>query len=73
MEEVATRFDGVSQAFAVKSGKEIRVIADTERTTDEHAYSLSKKIARALEKEVNFSGQIKVSVIRETRSVRYAV
>lgn len=73
LEEIATRFEGVSHAFAVKAGKEIRVIVDTARAGDGQAYALSKKIARALEKELNYPGQIKVSVIRETRAVRYAV
>ena len=73
LEEIARRFGGVTRAHAVKAGKELRVIVDTERTTDDNAYSLSKKIARAIEKEVNYPGQIKVQVIRETRSVRYAV
>jgi ribonuclease Y len=73
LEAVATRFEGVRQAYAVKAGKELRVIVDVERTKDESAYRLSKEIARALEREVSYPGQIKVSVIRETRAVRFAV
>lgn len=73
LEEIANRFEGVLQSYAVKAGREIRVLVDTEKSTDDNAFSLSKQIARALEKELNYPGQIKVQVIRETRSVRYAV
>ena len=73
LEGIATGFHGVSRAYAVKAGKEIRVIVDSAEATDQQAYSLCKKIARALEQELNYPGQIKVGVIRETRSVRYAV
>ncbi len=73
LEEVATSFAGVSSAYAVKAGKEIRVIVDSEQTTDENAYDLSKQIARTLEREINYPGQIKVSVVRQTRAVRYAL
>ena len=73
LHKIATRFGGVKRAHAVKAGTELRVIVDTESTTDDNAFSLSKTIARAIEKEVNYPGQIKVQVIRETRSVRYAV
>ena len=73
LEQIALGFEGVDRAFAVKAGKEIRVIVDTDSTTDGQIVGLSKKIARKLEKELSYPGQIKVSVIRETRSVRYAV
>ena len=73
LEGIATTFAGVERAYAIKAGKEIRVIVDAANTRDEHAYALSKKIARALEKELNYPGQIKVCVVRETRSVRYAM
>ena len=51
----------------------VRVLIDAGRTKDEVAYDLCKKIARAVEKELSYPGQIKVSVIRETRAVRFAV
>ena len=73
LESIATRFAGVQKAYAVKAGKEIRVIVDATQTTDRQIYELSKQIARALEKELNYPGQIKVNVVRTTRSVRYAV
>jgi len=73
LEGIATSFEGVDRAFAVKAGKEIRVLLDAGRTTDENAYALSKQIARALERDLSYPGQIKVNVVREVRAIRYAV
>ena len=73
LEQLAVEFEGVDRAYAVKSGKEIRVILDAETVGDDAVYQLSKSIARKFESELNFPGQIKVSVIRETRAVRYAL
>ena len=73
LESIAAGFEGVNRAFAVKAGKEIRVIVDAKKAGDQNAYELSKEIARAVERELSYPGQIKVSVIRETRAVRYAV
>ena len=73
LEAIASDFDGVQRAYAVKAGKELRVIVNVEHTRDESAYTLSKQIARAIERELSYPGQIKVSVVRETRAVRYAV
>jgi ribonuclease Y len=73
LEQLAIEFEGVDRAYAVKSGKEIRVILDAETVGDDAVYQLSKSIARKFETELNFPGQIKVSVIRETRAVRYAL
>jgi len=73
LENIATSFAGVKGAYAVKAGKEIRVLINSEQAGDAHAQTLSKQIARAVEQELNYPGQIKVTVIRETRSVRFAV
>ena len=73
LEEIAASFPGVTQAFAVKAGKELRVIVDTRSVSDREAYVLSRKIARAVEKDVSFQGKIKVNVVRETRAVQFAV
>ena len=73
LESIAAGFEGVDRAYAVKAGKEIRVILDADQVGDDAVYQLSKKIARTLEKELNYPGQIKVSVIREARAVRYAL
>jgi len=73
LENIAKGFDGVRLAFAVKAGKELRVIIDAGNVSDQKTYSLCKKIARALERDLSYPGQIKVSAIRETRAVRFAV
>jgi ribonuclease Y len=73
LEGIATGFPGVTKAYAVKAGRELRVIVDTARTNDEGAYALSRQIARAIERELSYPGQVRVSVVRETRSVRFAV
>ena len=73
LEAIARDFPGVERAYAVKAGKELRVIVDARQTKDDTAYRLSLEIARALERELSYPGQIKVSVVRETRAVRFAV
>jgi ribonuclease Y len=73
IEALATAFPGVTQAFALKAGKELRVLVDTKSVSDDHAYLLSKQIARAIERDLEYPGTIRVSVVRETRSVQYAV
>ncbi|MEE9217467.1 MAG: ribonuclease Y [Acidobacteriota bacterium] len=73
IEEIARSFSGVRLAFAVKAGREVRVIVDTEKISDEQAVWLSRNIASRIEHELHYPGQIKVSVIRETRSVSYAM
>jgi len=73
IEALASAFPGVTQAFALKAGKELRVLVDTKSVSDDHAYLLSKQIARAIERELDYPGTIRVSVVRETRSVQYAV
>ena len=73
LEQIARSFSGVREAFAVKAGREMRVIVDTEKVTDEQAVWLSRDIASRIEHELNYPGQIKVSVVRETRSVSYAI
>jgi len=73
LETIARAFPGVTQAFALKAGKELRVLVDTRGVTDEQAYLLSKEIARAIERELDYPGPIRVSVVRETRAVQYAV
>ena len=72
LESVANSFDGVERTFAIQAGREIRVIVDSSRVTDEQALMLSRDIARKIEKELKFPGQIKISVVRETRAVEHA-
>ncbi|NPA32295.1 MAG: ribonuclease Y [Aquificae bacterium] len=72
LEEIVKSFKGVANAYAVQAGREVRVIVNPEEISDEEAYLLSKEIAKKIEEELDFPGQIKVVVIRETRHVEYA-
>jgi ribonuclease Y len=72
LEAIADSFTGVSRAFALQAGREIRILVESERVSDEEMVWLSKDIARRIESELEYPGQIKVTVIRETRSVEYA-
>ncbi|NPB06308.1 MAG: ribonuclease Y [Aquificae bacterium] len=72
IEEVVKSFKGVANAYAVQAGREVRVIVNPEEISDDEAFVLSKQIARKLEEELDFPGQIKVVVIRETRHVEFA-
>ena len=72
LEGIADSFKGVSKSFALQAGREIRILVESEKVTDEEAVWLSKDIARRIEGELEYPGQIKVTVIRETRAVDYA-
>ena len=72
LEGIADSFKGVSKAFALQAGREVRVMVESEDITDEEAVWLSKDIAKRIENELEYPGQIKVTVIRETRAVDYA-
>ena len=72
LEGIADSFKGVSKAFALQAGREIRIMVESETVTDEEAVWLSKDIAKRIENELQYPGQIKVTVIRETRAVDYA-
>ena len=72
LESIGNSFDGVSRTFAIQSGKEVRVLVDSGKVTDGQAQMLSKDIARKIERELNYPGQIKVTVLRETRIVEHA-
>ncbi|MGQ9585854.1 MAG: ribonuclease Y [Anaerolineae bacterium] len=72
LEEVATSFPGVDQCFAIQAGREVRVIVKPEEIDDLASIRLSKEIAQKIEENLEYPGQIKVTVIRETRAVDYA-
>ena len=72
LESIADSFAGVSKAFALQAGREIRIVVESEHVSDEQTVWLSKDIARRIENELEYPGQIKVTVIRETRAVDYA-
>lgn len=72
LEKIATSFQGVEKSYAIQAGREIRVLVQPERISDEASTILSRDIARKIEKELTYPGQIKVTVIREMRAVEIA-
>ena len=72
LEHIADSFEGVSKAFALQAGREIRIMVESDSVSDEEAVWLSKDIAKRVENELEYPGQIKVTVIRETRAIDYA-
>jgi len=72
LERIATSFGGVTNSFAIQAGREIRVMVSSEDVSDERTLILAKDIAKKIETEMTYPGQIKVHVIRETRAVDYA-
>ena len=72
LEAIADNFEGVSKAFAIQAGRELRIIVNAEKMSDEQSIWLSKDVARRIESELQYPGQIKVTVIRETRAVDFA-
>ncbi|WP_340153883.1 ribonuclease Y [uncultured Marivirga sp.] len=72
LEELALTFDGVNKCYAIQAGRELRVMVDAENVTDQKAGQLSFDISQKIEKDMQYPGQIKVTVIREMRSVSYA-
>ena len=72
LEEIANSFIGVDKSFAIQSGREVRIMVKPEDVNDDGAKIMAKEIAKRIEKEMEYPGQIRVNVIRETRSVEYA-
>ncbi|NQU74751.1 MAG: ribonuclease Y [Planctomycetes bacterium] len=72
LEEIATAFEGVKQAYAIQAGREIRVIVDAENVDDRLAAKAARDIAKKIEEEMTYPGEIRVTLIRETRCIEYA-
>ncbi|MFH1218066.1 MAG: ribonuclease Y [Pseudomonadota bacterium] len=72
LENIAQSFPGVEKSFAIQAGREIRIVVNSESVSDPDAMMMSRDIARKIEKELTYPGQIRVTVIREMRSVEYA-
>ncbi len=72
LETIGNSFDGVIRTFAIQAGREIRVVVDSGRITDEQSVLLSRDIAKKITREMSFPGQIKVTVVRETKAVEHA-
>ncbi len=72
MEDLAAAYPGVTKSYAIQAGRELRVIVGAESVSDEQAATLSAEIAQKIQNEMTYPGQVKITVIRETRSVAYA-
>jgi ribonuclease Y len=72
LERIATAFEGVDQAFAIQAGRELRVLVSAKDTTDASAAKVCRDIARAFEEQLTYPGEIKVTVLRETRITEIA-
>ncbi|PLX98614.1 MAG: ribonuclease Y [Desulfuromonas sp.] len=72
LEKIGTSLPGCNSCFAIQAGREIRVMVSSDDVSDEHAHVVARDIAKKIEQEMTYPGQIKVNVIRETRAVEYA-
>jgi ribonuclease Y len=72
LEKIAKSFPGVEKSYAIQAGREVRIIVDNQKITDDAATMLARDIAKKVETELSYPGQIRVTVIRETRAVEYA-
>jgi ribonuclease Y len=72
LEKLASDFKGVDKAFAIQAGRELRIVVESDKVSDEEALWLARDVAKKVEAELTYPGQIKVTVIRETRAVEYA-
>ncbi|MCI5195103.1 MAG: ribonuclease Y [Candidatus Electrothrix sp. AW5] len=72
LESIANSFDGVEKSYAVQAGRDLRIIVDSQKVHDDEALLLSRDIAKSIEGQLTYPGQIRVTVIRETRAVEYA-
>jgi len=72
LEKIAMSFEGVSKSYAIQAGREIRIMVEGKVIDDDRSFVICRDIARKIEKELSYPGQIKVTVIREVRAVEYA-
>ena len=72
LEQIANSFKGVEKSYAIQAGRDLRIIVDSRRISDEDATLMSRDIAKAIEEKLTYPGQIRVTVIRETRAIEYA-
>ncbi|MBA7529977.1 Ribonuclease Y [subsurface metagenome] len=72
IEELALAYPGVMKTYAIQAGRELRVIVGSEKVSDDDAEKLSYEIAKKIQNEMTYPGQVKITVIRETRAINYA-
>src|SRR5690606_29264419 len=71
LEEIATSFEGVEKSYAIQAGREVRIIVEPDKLNDNECSLLARNITKRIEEELQYPGQIKVVVVRETRKVEY--
>ena len=72
LESIANSFDGVIKAVALQAGREVRVLVESSRVTDDQSLMLARDVVKKIEREMAYAGQVKVTVVRESRSVEIA-
>jgi ribonuclease Y len=72
LENIGLSFTGVERCFAIQAGRELRVFVEPDRANDEEAFALARNIARRVEEKLQYPGQIRIVVVRETRCVEFA-
>ncbi|MBE3133143.1 MAG: HD domain-containing protein, partial [Acidobacteria bacterium] len=72
LEEIAKRFEGVESAYAIQAGREVRVVVDADKINDDLAVKVCRDIAKAVEDELTYPGEVRVTLIRERRIIEYA-
>ena len=72
LESIADSFDGVDKSYAIQAGREIRIIVKPDKISDSQMVLLGRNISEKIEKEMDYPGQIKVNLVRETRVIDYA-
>ena len=72
LEEIADSFDGVEKSFAIQAGREVRLIVKPDKISDAEMVIMAREVSKRIENEMEYPGQIKVNVIRETRAIEYA-
>ena len=72
LEEIADSFEGVDKSYAIQAGREVRILVKPEKITDDQMTILARDVSKRIEAEMDYPGQIKVNIIRETRVVDYA-
>ena len=72
LEEIALNYPGVVKTYAIQAGRELRVIVGADKVTDQEANQISYDLSKKIQDEMTYPGQIKITVIRETRAINYA-
>jgi ribonuclease Y len=72
LQDIALSMPGVNEAYAIQAGREVRVMVDAAKVNDDEAHLIAQKIAKRVSEEMTFPGEIRVTVLRETRAIEFA-